>query len=144
MILTLISIVLIIIGIIGVIIHDNTNHETLGFTMGLFGLAVGSLGAIICSVMILTNNTKIKRQSVKVELDNKIAEIQATKQLITTIQDDYARSVAITEYNNKVKEYKTQIESIKVYSESLWLNWFWCSEYKNYDSNAVEYILEIK
>ncbi len=144
MILTLISIGLIIIGIIGVIIYNKTSYEDLGIGMGIFGFIIGVSGMITCCITILCNNNKIKRQSVKVKLDNKIAEIQATRQLITTIQDDYARSVAITEYNHKVKEYKTEIESIKVYSESLWLNWFYCKEYKNYDSNAVEYILEIK
>ena len=144
MILTLISVGLIIIGIIGVIIQNETTHEDLGGVMAVIGLLLGIAGTIACCITILCNNTRIKRQSVKVELDNKIAEIQATKQLIITIQDDYARSVAITEYNNKVKEYKTQIDSIKVYSESLWLNWFWCKEYKNYNSNDVEYIVEIK
>ena len=145
MLFIIIGIILIIIGTIFAVLIKNGKI----FSEGCFVLMVtfyvtGLFIFLICSPMIISANSFRTKQQIRTKLDNEIAEIESDKLLITSIKDDYARSMAIIKYNEKVKAFKTEVEHGKTALKSLWIGWFNNSIYNEYDSSVVEYIIEIK
>lgn len=143
MIWTIISLAVLVVGIVCAIVWYYTGDDTWGIGAVPSGL-VGGIFSILCISLVLSVNTPFNKRRTKIELDNRIAEIEADKQLILTLKDDYARSVAITNYNNKVKEFKVEVEKAQYDLNNPFVNWFTCPVYNEYDSSMVDYIISVE
>ena len=110
---------------------------------GVIG-AISCIGFIACCIFCLIINASLNCNSIQIEYNQRLEELNSTKQVIETIQDDYARSVAITQYNTNVREFKEDVLMAQLYLKNPWINWFVCHEYNNFDANAVDYIVSFQ
>lgn len=108
--------------------------------LGIFLCIATGLGIFICGTLAIVSNFPTTKQQVKNDLEQKIEEIQSDYDYIQLITDDRAKSVAVVEYNKQVKEFKTLVLSEQYLLDNIWVNWYTCSEYGNYDANVVVYI----
>jgi len=59
--------------------------------------------------------------------------------IITIISSSITRVEAV-EYNEKVKDYKTDIAKSKHRLDNPWINWFVCPVYNEFTGEEVRYI----
>ncbi len=118
---------------------DSIAYNT-SFVLGTILCIVTGLGIIICGSMAMIYNFPSIKQQVRNDLEQKIEEIQSDYNYIQLITDDRAKSVAVVEYNKQVKEFKSLLLTEQYILDNIWINWYTCSEYGNYDVNAVVYI----
>ena len=95
-------------------------------------LVVGT-GALIC-------NTPMAHESARIQYNTRVEELTNTREAISHITDDYARSVSITQYNSLVREFKEDIRIAQIRLNNPWINWFNNYAYKDFDANVVDYI----
>ena len=108
--------------------------------VGIIGDCISGVGLLVCIIMIVSVNSPSSHYAARVETEEFIAEMAISKKTIENIADDYARSVAIQEYNTKVSNYRSSILTIQHYLKSPWLNWFNNAEYANFSVDDVSYI----
>jgi len=141
MILMIIFIVMLVVGIIGCICYSRFEMDSelhLGANLMLGGL--GILGLIVGVIVIIMNNNSFSRSQARLVYEQNVAEFNATRNVIENIQDDYARSVAIQQYNTNVKEFKEDIITLQHYVNNPWISWFCNQEYKSFNVDVVSYI----
>ena len=149
MLLFILFVVVLLVGI-GLLILKETKFEwdsilyNISFILGAVFSAIAGLGVIICSVAAIVTNFPSLKNKVKIDLDQRIEEIQSDYNYIQSITDDKARSVADVEYNKEVNQFKTQLQSEQYYLNNIWLNWYTCPVYNDYDVEIVVYIKQIK
>jgi len=112
----------------------------ISFVLGAVLIILTGVGIVIGGGVAMCLNFPTTKQEVKNDLEQKIEEIQSDYNYIQTITDDKAKSVAVVEYNKQVKEFKTLVLSKQYILNNIWINWYTCSEYGNYDTNVVIYI----
>lgn len=108
--------------------------------LGIFLCIATGLGLCICGTMAVMYNFPTIKQQVKTDLEQKIEEIQSDYNYIQLINDDKAKSISVVEYNKQVKEFKSLLLTQQYILDSVWINWYTCPEYGNYDVNVVVYI----
>ena len=144
MLLFIIFIVVLLLGIGLLFLKEKFDWDSIAynisFVLGVVLCIATGLGILVCGSMAIVLNCSISKQKVKNYLDQKIEEIQSDYNYIQSITDDRAKSVAVVEYNKQVKEFKTLLLSEQYVLNSVWINWYTCSEYGNYDANVVVYI----
>lgn len=143
MLLTILFILFLIVGIVCIIIHrirGNYYDEDLLDLIGIISILIGSIGIICCILVIILNNNSFSKSKAKIWYEETVESLTADYDYINTIQDDKARSVAVVEYNAKVKGFKTEITTNQISLDNLWINWMNCYAFKDMDANAVKYI----
>lgn len=141
MILMIIFIALFVLGVLGGIAYKVRDYdEDMHLVLNLVEAGIGILGVVIGTMVIIMNNNDYARSQVRLTYQQEVEEFNATRSVIETIQDDYARSVAIQQYNTNVKEFKQDIIMNQLYVKNPWISWFCNQEYKNLDVNVVSYI----
>lgn len=145
MLLFILFVVVLLVGI-GLLILKETKFEwdsipyNISFIVGAIFSAIAGLGVIICSIAAIVSNFPSLKNKVKINLDQKIEELQSDYNYIQTITDDKARNIAVVEYNKEVKEFKTELKSKQYYLNNIWYNWYTCPVYNDYDVEVVVYI----
>lgn len=138
----LIVVLLLAIGLL--FLKEKFDWDSIAYIISLvLGIAlciITGLGIIICGSMVIIYNFPSIKQQVRNDLEQKIEEIQSDYNYIQLITDDRAKSVAVVEYNKQVKEFKSLLLTEQYILDNIWINWYTCSEYGNYDVNAVVYI----
>ena len=140
MILTIISICILLLGVVFAVLYQRDKWNDLLFGLQLFSLVFGTLFTVLCGIMILSVNNSTSHNNLKIAYEESITDIQNDYNYIQELVDDKAKSVAIINYNNKVKEFKTEIKQNKVLVDNPWFNWFNNYAYKDMDENIVDYI----
>ncbi len=106
--------------------------------------AVIGFCCIVClfvtSIFCIVANSNYTKRKVRIEYSETVESLNITRQYIKTITEDYARSMAVTEYNHEVKVFKSDLKNHKNRLNNKWINWFICSEYKKLDIDAIDYI----
>lgn len=148
MIITLISLGVLLTGIIFAVLeckwekkHRCWNIDnSYRYVIAIIGIIVGSITVIIELFVIFFMNNGLHYKSEKIRLNKTIESLNATYSTISKREDNSI--IEITEYNTKVKEYKTEIEFSKAVLNSWWLNWFECRVYNNFTGDEVQYFKE--
>ncbi len=140
MILTIISICILLLGVVFAVLYQRDKWNDLLFGLQLFGLLIGIVFTAICVGMIATINSSTSHDNLKIAYEESITDIQNDYNYIQDLADDKAKSVAIINYNNKVKEFKTEIKQNKLLLDNPWINWFNNYAYRDMDENIVDYI----
>ncbi|MBP3799972.1 MAG: hypothetical protein ILA19_03210 [Bacilli bacterium] len=113
---------------------------TVSFIVGAVFTIIGGIAVIICSTMAIIEHIPSVRHQIKNGIEQQIEEIQSDYNYIQTITDDKARSVAVVEYNKQVRDFKTTLLAEQYALDNLWINWYSCPEFGNYDVDVVVYI----
>ncbi len=139
--LTLLFIICVVLLVIYAKVYNY--YSDLWEVIGFLSIVIGSvllIALFITSIACIVNNTNYTKRKVRIEYNETVESLNNTKEYVETITDDYARSIAVTEYNNEVKAFKSDIMKEKNRLNNGWINWFTCSEYKKLDTDAIEYI----
>lgn len=105
--------------------------------------ALFTLALIVCSVFCLVNNNSANVETAKYDLSQKVELLKNERYIIdsfhaindgksTTFTSDITLEVITTadyykmvnEYNLKVYDFKTSINTQKVYRKNVWFSWF--------------------
>lgn len=113
--------------------------EIIQFISAVIG-GVLLVGLFITSIVCIVANSNYTKRKVRIEYNETVESLNNTKEYIETITDDYARSIAVTEYNHEVRLFKSDLKKEKNILNNQWINWFVCSEYKKLNIDVVEYI----
>ena len=141
MILTILSLTCLIAGIVILIIYHILDfYEEWLSLIGLIFLLSGSLLTIIFTTVIIANNSSVQRTKTKLWYQETVESLTIDYTYIQTLQDDKAKSVAVVNYNTKVKEFKIEILTRQECLNNPWISWLNCYEYQNMDVNTVNYI----
>ena len=140
MIIMIILILLTLVPLVGIILSLIKNYGDAHNMCNIIMLSVFGISLLVCGPVCLIFNSSARCNYVRIWHEQEIQELESTRQIIETIQDDYARSVAITQYNTRVKEYKEEILVKQHYLNNPWISWFNCREYNNFSADEVSYI----
>lgn len=126
----------------GVVFITTTNkyYDVCHYVFNGLIATIGLVGVFSVGVLALIKNGSIERHNVRVWHEESVMSFHATEAMISTIKDDYARSVAIQQYNHDVKEFKVKILANQEGLRNPFVNICYCSEYNNINANAVSYI----
>lgn len=119
MIWTLITIVLIIIGIVLLVVDDVCND--LLFGLGATSLVAGVFIGFIIGAIAISNHIAVDKSIYEAEMQYK----SLTKQL-QTIDSEY-EDISKSEVIQKVYDWNTNVYKSKYWTESPWTNWL-CSK----------------
>ena len=128
MIWTLITIVLIIIGIV-VLVADDTCNDLL-FGLGVTSLMVGIFIGFIIGVIAITHHIAVDKNINETEMQYE----SLTKQL-QTINSEY-EDVSKAEVIQKVYDWNTNVYEWKYWTDSPWTNWLYSKKY----ADSLRYI----
>lgn len=150
MIICIISAVLFVVGVTLSILFDKLDdNASLGddtYEIAFYHMLpisiIGFLG--LCSVLfggLLSKNTTLEQTKLSIELTERIESINSSKKsLEKKIESSTYTILEINDYNNSVREYKTEVAKAHVTLNNPWINWFECCAYKNFDVDAVSYL----
>lgn len=141
MVLTIIAISILVLGIILLIVGKVRDYYSDGHLFGSISLSVlGAAGLLIAILFAAVANNPTKYEMVKNWYGESVTSFKATQTMIGSIKDDYARSVAIRDYNDDVKTFKIKILEEQEGLKNPFINWFYCAQYATLDPNVVDYI----
>lgn len=127
MILTILSVILLAVGIVCMIIGDKSYREWLEY-VGAFLMVICATAVLLCLAFIL--HARIEKEA---EIEIKRSEYETlTYELEKFNSEDYSLTSSINfDLFPRIAEYNSDIRASKYYTESLWINWF-CIDYYNY------------
>lgn len=105
------------------------------FVLSWFASAIA--GAMIgCSI---GNNLPQKAREIRIKYDNDVYSLNATYKTLEKADDSWAKYTAVQQYNEAVKEFKTDIETNKAIVNNPFISWFTCYIYAELDPNSVSF-----
>lgn len=147
MLFAILSLVLLIVGIVFLVINWKCfvryypyDDQPFLFVAGLIGCIFGGLLTLICLISMPIINGPHNATQIRVGYETIVEELKSDYNYIQNISDDYARSVAAVQYNQRVKTFKADIKSKQINLNNIWINWFECYEYSKFDPDIVDYI----
>ena len=121
----------------------DTYYSFIWLTIQFISAVIGGcllITLFVISILCMVANSNYTKRQVRIEYSETVESLNNTKEYIETITDDYARSIAVTEYNHEVRLFKSYLKTEKNRLNNQWINWFTCSEYKKLDIDVVDYI----
>ena len=140
MILIIIFGVLVVAGIICTIIYCRED-DMIACVAAIFGDIIGGLGLLVLGIVGIVQNNPVMRMKARQQYEQSVLELNTTYEQLMTYADE-STSVAVVQYNERVREFKTEIIVIKKKLQNPWINLLECCEYANFDENAVKYFGE--
>ena len=140
MIITLIFTIFFIASIIALIIVVRNDSDLVWFDLSVITSFIGGLGAFVCGFIAIIINSPINQQQARINYEETVAELHATRESINTIKNDYSRIIAIKQYNTDVRKFKTNIEQTQIELKNPWVNWFNNYAYADFDADVVSYL----
>lgn len=147
MLFAILSLILFVIGVVFTIINWKCfarqypyDDQPFLFVTGIIGCIFGGLLTLICLIAMPIINCPYNATQVRLGYETIVEELKSDYNYIQNISDDYARSVAAVQYNQRVKTFKADIKSKQITLNNIWVNWFECYEYSSFDPNIVDYI----
>ena len=95
-----------------------------------------SISAIGCCIAI---NLPQKAREIKIKYDNDVYSLNATYKTLEKADDSWAKYTAVQQYNEAVKEFRTDIETNKAALNNPFISWFTCHIYAELDPNSVSF-----
>ena len=135
---------LLIVGIVGIILYDNTyntifdNEYVLGGSV--IATVLGAIGMFILAILIIVFNSQLTIATETASLEAQQLSINATYEYLTSNEYHDISIVEITNYNKEVAEFKSKIISTKISRNNPWINWLVCPAACAFDENSVKYI----
>ena len=149
MMIFIIGVVFVLVAIASLVVFKFKNNQDKygdhdGWLFGFWANMLVGVCTLICvGVCALVFNSPRAHKEARIQYNIRVEELINTRCAVLQIRDDYSRSVAINEYNTKVREFKEDILTTQVRLDNIWINWFNNYEYKNFDANIVSYISEV-
>ena len=146
MIVTIIGIALVLLAVVCLIVYEllekseSWDNHMPWIILSAFSGIVGIIELVVAIGVIISNNVPIAQERARIQYNVRVEELASTREAILQINDDYARSVSITQYNTLVREFKEDIETTQLNLKNPWINWFNNYAYKDFDANIVSYI----
>lgn len=138
MIITLIFAIIFIASIVALIIAVRKDGDW--FDLSVITLFIGVLGTFFCGIGIIINNSPISQKQARIEYEETIVELNAIRESISTIENDYSRIIAIKQYNTDARKFKTDIEQTQAALKNPWVSWFNNYAYADFDADVVSYL----
>lgn len=124
---TLLSIVLLVIGIISFIINEKMStwdwRDNITMVVGVTGVMAGGVMLIVCFVMLILAHTNVNKTIHDADMQYK----SLVKQ-VECIDSDYEDVSKATVIEN-VYEWNRDVYDAKYWSENKWTNWFYDKDY---------------
>lgn len=148
MIITILFVIIAVIGLVLFIIGKkkadndgwwNDSGDRLLIGGSITGL-IALVGALTCVILVAIVNSPNSHYAARIHHDELVTEMAINKEMIENITDDHARSVAIKDYNAKVRAYKADVLETQHYLKSPWVNWFFNAEYASFSVDDISYI----
>lgn len=141
MILTLMALAVLAASIILLIIYKVKDlWNDLLSTIIICLMVIGGLLTVIFGGIGLVENSSPINDQLIISYNEEVESLTADYNYISTIQDDNARSIAVVEYNNHVREFKSAIIKGKYLANNVWISWLNPHAYNDMDENIVDYI----
>ena len=138
MILTLIFGVITLAAIVFLVLGFRTDDDFFGLA-GICGI-LGGIPFIVTIAAIIGAQNSYTQEQVRMKYSQTVTQLNSTREYIDNITDDYARSVAVLEYNSEVGNFKQDIMHMQINLKNPWINWFSSYVYNEFDANVVSYI----
>lgn len=145
MILIIIFAVLLVVGITALIVIHNSDadyfydHEW-PFGVTMFCAIAGGFFLFLFGLIAIGSNCESTVQDHLIHYEEEVEELQSSRSYILNITDDHVRSIAITEYNEKVGKFKHDIRSHQYFLTNPWINWLTSRSYRSMDADIVDYL----
>ena len=124
---TLLSIVLLVIGIISFIINEKMStwdwRDNITMFVGVTGVMAGGVMLMVCFVTLILAHVNVDKKIHDADMQYK----SLVKQ-VECIDSDYEDVSKATVIEN-VYEWNRDVYDAKYWSENKWTNWFWSKEY---------------
>lgn len=149
MIICIISAVLFVVGVTLSILFDklddNASFGDDSFKIAFYHMLplsiLGFIGLCCAGFGGLSKNTTLAQTKLSIELTERVESINSSKKsLEKKIESSTYTVLEINDYNNSVRDYKTEVAKAHVTLNNPWINWFECCAYKNFDVDAVSYL----
>lgn len=121
--------------------HDyyHYNWDTVALIFLALSIFVG-LGASISIGLSIGVNSVVNCKKQELHYEEQVKSLNDTYEVLIHVDETWDKYTAIQQYNQEVKDFKYEIKYEQEMLDNLWLNWFHCKSYKNFDSNSVSYI----
>ena len=129
--------------VIGLILYilDTWIHwwsEIIGI-LGIVGAILGGVTVFVFGLVMLGQNSQSSAREVQVWYEQEVISLRTTENTIRYIEDDYARSITIFQYNQSVREFKTKILTKQENLKNPWINWLVTYSWSTLDAEVVNY-----
>lgn len=138
MILTLIFGVITLVAIVFLILGLKVNGDFAGFAV--IGGILGGIPLLFSIVIICCVQNQTRQETIKVMYEQSITQLTSTREYINNLTDDYAKSVAVQQYNIDVSNFKQGIMVEQLKLKNPWISWYHSYAYLKLDANVVSYI----
>lgn len=139
MILTLIFGVITLVAIVLVVLGFRTGDSDF-FGWAAIGGFLGGIPLLFSIIIICCVQSPIAQEAVKVKHEQSIAQLTSTREYINNLTDDYAKSVAVQQYNIDVRNFKQEIMIQQLHLRNPWISWYHSYAYLKLDADVVSYI----
>jgi len=141
MLVFIISIVVLIVGICLTWYCIEELDSLFWSTISSVVVGLGIIGVGVMGVGGLVMNNSLTKDTITIELNERIESINNSKKsLENKIESKTYTVLEINDYNNSVREYKTEVAQAQKRLDNIWINWMTCSAYRNFDVDAVSYL----
>lgn len=144
MIILFILIALVIAGVVLCLlanVADIFYVEDIPDIIGVCLISICGFSLLVCSIFTIVRNSKVSKEHKTIEIQETIESINETRKTLEyKISSESYTVLEINEYNNNVKEYKTEIKQANLILNNPWINWFENPAYKEFNGNEVSYL----
>lgn len=136
MIIIIISIITLILGIVGFIIYliKGAYEDFLGISSAACCI-LGFICTMAFGIVAITENVPSRVACLREEYKEEVKSLNTTYALLSSNDE-----IAIVQYNEQVRKFKTEIITNKIKAQNVWFNWFATScVYLEFDEGAVQY-----
>ena len=138
MILTLIFGVITLAAIVFLVLGFRIDDDFFGLS-AICGI-LGGIPLLLSITIICCVQNPIEQETVRVKYEQSIAQLTSTREYINNLTDDYAKSVAVQQYNIDVRDFKQEIMMEQLKLTNPWVNWYHSYAYLKLDADVVSYI----
>ena len=110
-----------------------------GRTVSVALIVMFTLFLTISGAVCIGMNAPMKNDQIRIEYNNNVTSLNETYNILLNTDDSLDKYTAIQQYNNDVRDFKTEIQQAQYVLSNPWINWFESYVYAEFDSNAVSY-----
>ena len=108
---------------------------------GVIFAIIGTIGLLCCGLASLVNQSNFNKIRVRTEYQERITSINNTKSILESqLETNTLTILEISEYNNNVREFKTELKTQQAKTKSPWIGCLCCSVCNEFSVDAVNYL----
>lgn len=144
MLLMILFLSILVISIIAAIVFSRLEDTHITFAFTVFKwvfvsvIAISGLTSLLCGFMCMGINSR--REETRQELAKDVVLLTSQYDILSAAEDGYTKYVAVEQYNEKVKEFKTKVRDGQNTYKNPWTSWFSTPVYLEFSEDMVSYI----